>query len=218
MAERWAWKRRKHHLCISINQVRTMNKLSIIVFTLIIVGGCVPSRVRIKEDNSMKALTIKWQRLVDENGQTCQRCGATGKEVQKAFHSLKQSLAPLGIKVLLEKKALDPATCAKDISQSNRIWVGERPLEEWLDAQVGQSPCATCCAELGSDVECRTVKVQGQTYETIPADLIIKAGLLAASRLITTGSNEPYCEGKTPTKIPSSSCCPKSDSDSKECK
>ena len=172
----------------------------VIVFSIFCFQGCAEQK-----ETKMKVLKIEWQRLVDEKGQTCQRCGSTEKEVQKAFQSLKQSLAPLRIRVILEKEALDPATCAKDISQSNRIWIGGRPLEEWLKAEVGQSPCGICCAELGSDVECRTVEVEGQTYEEIPADLIIKAGLLAASQLFTP-------------KIPSSSCCPQSNSNSKECK
>ena len=195
-----------------------MKKIIAIVFALIIVGGCATVTSRTGKDNNMETLTIRWQRLVDEGGQTCQRCGSTGKEVQKAFHSLKQSLAPLGIKVTLEEKALDPATVAKDISQSNRIWVGERPLEEWLDAKVGKSPCAICCAELGDNVECRTVEVEGKTYEVIPADLIVKAGLLAASQLLAGGSGEPCnapcCEIKTSPEIPSSSCCPKPKSSS----
>ncbi len=146
-----------------------------------------------QEETKMKVLKIEWQRLVDEKGQTCQRCGSTEKEVQKAFQSLKQSLSPLGIKVVLEEKALDAATCAKDISQSNRIWVGGRPLEEWLNAQVGQSSCETCCGELGSDVECRTVEVGGEVYETIPADLIVRAGLLAAAELKKTGASGSSC-------------------------
>lgn len=189
-----------------------MKKIIAIVFALIIVGGCATVTSRTGKDNNMETLTIRWQRLVDEGDQTCQRCGSTGREVQKAFHSLKQSLAPLGIKVSLEEKALDPATVAKDISQSNRIWIGERPLEDWLDAQVGKSPCATCCAELGSNVECRTVEVEGKTYEVIPADLIVKAGLLAASQLLNVGPNEPCnapcCGSKTLPKIPPSGCCP----------
>ena len=195
-----------------------MKKSVVILFSLVIVGCCAIHRSGIREDEKMKRVTIRWQRLVDEKGETCDRCGATEKEVQKAFQSLKQSLVPLGIKVTLEKKVLDPATCAKDISQSNRIWVGERPLEEWLDAEVGKSPCATCCEELGSDVECRTVEVEGQTYETIPADLIIKAGLLAASQALNARPKESCCEVRTPTEMPSSSCCPESDSGSKECK
>ncbi len=153
----------------------------------------------------MKVLKIEWQRLVDEKGQTCQRCGSTEKEVRKAFQGLKQSLAPLGIKVTLEKKALDPSTCAKDVLQSNRIWIGGRTLEEWLDAQVGKSPCGFCCAELGDKVECRTVEIGEQVYETIPADLIIQAGLLAAAELTKTETSGKSKAEKSSKEKP---CCP----------
>ncbi len=159
----------------------------------------------------MKILTIRWQRLVDENGQTCERCGLTEKEVQKAFGDLEKSLTLLGIKVTLEEKALDSATCAKDISESNRIWIGDRPLEEWLGAVVGESNCEFCCEELGPDVECRTVTVEGKTYETIPANLIVKAGLLAASQLLSMEPKEPCCGDK-----PAGGCCPQSDIDTEE--
>jgi hypothetical protein len=151
---------------------------------------------------SMKILKIKWQRLV-HGGRTCPRCGETEKEVEKAFQSLKQSLAPLGIDVVLEKKELDPETFAKDVLQSNRIWIGERPLEKLLDARVGQS---LCCGPCG-DTECMTVEVGKEIYETIPSEVIIKAGLVAASEMLTKEPAEP-----------SSVCCPGPDSDSKGCK
>ena len=128
----------------------------------------------------MKTLKITWRRLVDEKGQTCQRCGSTEKELQKAVKSLEKSLAPLQIKVTLEKTVLDPDTFARDPSQSNLILIGRRPLEEWLNAQVGQSPCCDICGV----AECRTVEVKGKTYEMIPSDLIVKAGLLAVSQLL----------------------------------
>jgi hypothetical protein len=147
-----------------------------------------------KEDVKMKILKIKWQRLVYGDDKTCERCGITGSEVHNAVEKLKTSLKPLGIEVVLEEKALDPATCAKDVSQSNRIWISDRPLEEWLNAQVGKSPCSTCCEEIGEDVECRTVEINGKTYEAIPADVIVQVGLLAAAEIVK----------KEPTSIP---CC-----------
>ena len=158
-----------------------------------------------QEETKMKVLKIEWQRLVDEKGQTCQRCGSTEKEVQKAFQSLKQSFAPLGIKVILEKKALDPSICAEDVLQSNRLWIGGRTLEEWLDAQVGKSPCGFCCAELGDEVECRTVEIGEQVYETIPANLIIQAGLLAATELTKTETSDNPTAEKSSKEKP---CCP----------
>jgi hypothetical protein len=80
----------------------------------------------------MKILKIKWQRLIYDGAKTCERCGATGSEVRNAVEQLKSSLKPLGIEVELEEKELSVETCAKDISQSNRIWIAGRPLEEML--------------------------------------------------------------------------------------
>jgi hypothetical protein len=180
----------------------------IIIFSSIIAAHAYAENIR---GADMKTLAIRWQRLVDENGQTCERCGATEKEVQKALQSLEKSLTPLGIKVVLEEKTLDAATCAKDISESNRIWISDRPLEEWLGAEVGESSCDFCCEELGPDVECRTVTHEGQTFETIPANLIVRAGLLAASQLLTVDSKEPCCGEK-----PSGNCCPQSGTGAEE--
>jgi len=174
---------------------------------LFLVVGCKQKTDGSKQEGMAKVLKITWQRLVDEKGQTCDRCGSTEKELKTAFQSLKVSLASLGIKLTLEKKPLDAVTCAQDISQSNRIWIGERPLEEWLGAQVGKSPCGSCCADLGDQVECRTVEVQGQVYETIPADLIVKAGLLAAASLYEEPSAKPCCPSDPSITQDGSACC-----------
>jgi hypothetical protein len=134
----------------------------------------------------MKTLSMQWQRLVNEAGQTCERCDSTGNATQKAFEKLQRSLAELGIHVQLETNILDFSTFTKDPLQSNRIWIGGRPLEEWVDAKVGRSQCCDVC---GSS-ECRTVSVEGTTYETIPEELIIRAGLLAAAELFEKGKSE----------------------------
>lgn len=182
------------------------------------VVGCKDKGGANKEESMAKVLKITWQRLIDEKGQTCVRCGATEKQLQEAFQSLKKSLTELGIKVTLEKKALDPATCAKDISQSNRIWVGQQTLEQWLGAKVGKSPCGFCCAGLGDEAECRTVEVEGQVYETIPAKLIVMAGLLAAAGLYEEPSAKPCCPGSSAIKTDIPPCsaipCDRSDSNS----
>ena len=125
----------------------------------------------------MRTLKIQWQRLVIDD-QTCQRCGATEAEVDKAFKSLKQSLNPLGIAVVLEKRSITPAEFEKNPSKSNLIVIGDRSLEDWLQARTGQSACCGPCG----DAECRTIETQGKIYETIPAELIIKAGFIAAGQ------------------------------------
>ena len=180
-----------------------MKNLGIIVLALFVVAG--PAFSGNHGEIHTKTLIIRWQRLVDENNETCERCGTTGEELEKAFHSLKQSFNSLGIEVILDKKVLNPETCAKDISQSNRIWINEQPLEQWLDAEVGMSLCEACCDVLGSDVECRTLIIDGKTYEVIPANLIIKAGLVAASQLFTV---EPCCPDKEGANTKPVGCCP----------
>ncbi len=127
----------------------------------------------------MKTLSIEWQRLLDEHEQTCPRCGSTEQEVEKAVLSLKQTLKSAGIDVRLLKKAINPQRFKKDVLQSNKILIAGKTLEDWLGAETGQSPCCEVCG----DAECRTVEYANQTHETIPADLIVKAGLLAASQV-----------------------------------
>jgi hypothetical protein len=128
----------------------------------------------------MKAIKIIWQRLVDEHGSTCDRCGSTENELDKAVRFLQKSLAPAGVRFSVEKKALDFQEVSHDPSQSNRLWIDGRPLEKWLGADAGQSPCCGPC----QGFECRTLEKDGATHETIPAELIIKAGLLAVQRQV----------------------------------
>ncbi|MEM3587071.1 MAG: DUF2703 domain-containing protein [Candidatus Jordarchaeaceae archaeon] len=146
-------------------------------------------RTPIKGGNQ-KTLKITWQRLIF-NGKTCPRCGSTEEELNKAVSTLKQSLAPLGIEVILEKKGLSVSEFKKDPLQSNRIWINSHPLEDYIGGGVGQSPCCDVCGPS----ECRTLEIEGQAYETIPSEIIIQAGLAAASQLINARKEKSCCEG-----------------------
>ncbi len=136
----------------------------------------------------MKTLKIQWQRLVIDD-QTCHRCGATEAEVDHAVQALQQSLHPWGIAVVLEKKTITLSEFQKNPSQSNLILIGGRSLEHWLQARTGHSPCCGPCG----DAECRTIETQGKIYETIPAALIIKGGLIAAGQLFGAPGGTPCC-------------------------
>lgn len=129
----------------------------------------------------MKTLVIEWQRLLDEQEMTCPRCGSTEQEVEKAAKILKQELAPWGIDVALRKKAIDPQSFKKDVLQSNKILIAGKTLEEWLGATTGQSKCCETCG----DAECRTVEYDNQTHEAIPADLIVRSGLIAVAKVFS---------------------------------
>jgi hypothetical protein len=128
----------------------------------------------------MKSLPIVWQRLVSPGGQTCDRCDATYQEMQRAVGKLTQVLRPLGIEPILETRQIDEKSFRANPSESNRIWIAGRPMEEWLGANVGRSRCCSVCG--GS--ECRTLEVGANTFEVIPEELVLKAALIASSHLL----------------------------------
>lgn len=149
----------------------------------------------------MKTLIIEWQRLLDKNKKTCPRCGSTEQEIEKAVTSLNRELKPFEINISLVKKAIKPETFRKDVLQSNKIVIAGTTLEEWLGAETGQSPCCEVCG----DAECRTVEYADRSHETIPADLIVKAGLLAASQIFNVKLPEPGLR-KSAIKILTKKC------------
>ena len=140
-----------------------------------ILAGCASTKL-----GPPQTVTVRWQRMVTETGDTCERCGSTQKEVWLATDMLRRCLGPLNIEVALEETSMTPEVCARDMSQSNRIFVDDRPLADWLRGKIEMSPCAPCCEKLGEEVQCRTLTVDGRTYEAVPATLILRAGLLAA--------------------------------------
>lgn len=135
----------------------------------------------------MKSLPIIWQRLVTSDGKTCDRCNATYQEMQRAVSRLKKALRPLGIEPTLEIREIDEKSFKANPSESNRIWIAGRPMEEWLGARVGSSRCCSVCGES----ECRTVEVGGTTFEAIPEKLFLKAALVASSQLLDLTPEAP---------------------------
>ena len=125
----------------------------------------------------MKILPIIWQRLVTQNGETCERCGNTYMEMLRAVETLRAQLSPLGIEPVLRTKIIAEQDFKAHPQESNRIWIADKPLEEWLDADVGQSQCCAACG----DANCRTLELDTTVYESIPQELIIQATLKAAA-------------------------------------
>ena len=173
-----------------------------IVFGLFVYCTILPGNTT--GETNMKILQIQWQRLVDKQGRTCDRCGTTESSVEDAFQKLKRSLRELDIEVVLEKKALSPSAFKKDPLESNRIWIAGRPIEEWLSAIIGKSQCCSTCG----DSECRTITVGTKTYEAIPAELIVKAGFLAATQLVEAPSIKACCPSSDQVKKGEPTCCP----------
>lgn len=167
-----------------------MRFLTLYCVLAMLLAGCAGQFSGLPADASTRTLTIRWQRLVDTPNKTCPRCATTEQAVQKAFAHLRRSLAPAGVQVTLETDRIDAATFSKEPLESNRIWIAGRPLEEWVGAQTAASPCSGPCAAS----ECRTVCVEGETHEAIPAHVIIRAGILAASDALRLRSPTPTTE------------------------
>lgn len=133
----------------------------------------------------MHILPILWQRLVDTDGATCPRCQATFDALQRAVARLDTALRPLGIQPRLEIRELDAASFAAAPGESNRIWIAGQPLEHWLAARAGSSPC---CAQCGP-AECRTLEIGDERFESIPEELLIRAALRAAAEFVDEGDS-----------------------------
>jgi uncharacterized protein DUF2703 len=138
------------------------------------------------------SLPIIWQRLVSEDGKTCDRCDMTHQAIRLAFDTLKESLRPLGIEPILETRAIDERSFKANPSESNRIWISGKPMEEWLGARVGSSRCCSVCG----DSDCRTVEVAGTTFEAVPEKLFLKAALIASAQLLDPGTEAPSRQGE----------------------
>jgi hypothetical protein len=145
--------------------------------------GCTPT-----ENDAPKIMRIEWQRLITDE-KTCPRCGGTEEELDKAVATLKQSLAPLDIEVTLEKRAISIEEFKEAPLESNQILINSRPLEHYVGGTVGQSQCCDVCGP----EDCRTINVDGQTYETIPSKIIIQAGLAAATQLLLAKNGKSCC-------------------------
>lgn len=108
--------------------------------------------------------------------------------MKKAIDKLKEALRPLDIEPVLEIKEIDEKVFKTTPSESNRIWIGGRPMEEWLGASVGSSRCCSVCG----DSACRTVEIAGAAFETIPEELFLKTALIASSQLLEVRSEAPH--------------------------
>jgi hypothetical protein len=156
----------------------------------------------------MKPLKIVWQRLVDKKGRTCTRCGTTQEALERAVAKLKAALAPLGLEPVLESRDIGESMFKKDPSASNRIWIADRPLEDWLGARTGSSPCCSVCG----DSECRTVEIGEDVFEAIPEAMIVKAALVAAAQTLSpAGEAAASCCEPAPAR---SECCAPARADS----
>ncbi|MFO8047658.1 MAG: DUF2703 domain-containing protein [Desulfosudaceae bacterium] len=118
-----------------------------------------------------KILEIEWCHL-DQDGQTCDRCAATGAAARQARDDLAAELSSLGWTVRLKETLL----AAREIGRSNSIFINGLPLEELLpQVSVSKNCCDSCGDLLGASTQCRTIQQQGRIYEAVPAGMMREA-------------------------------------------
>ena len=123
----------------------------------------------------MKTLVIEW-RHYDKEGQTCDRCSATGSSVKDVVALITDELAGKGIVVSFVETLLPE----ERMSESNLILFNGTPIEQLLDnADASENSCDSCSCLTGTETVCRTIEISGKTHEDIPADVIRQAALKA---------------------------------------
>ena len=185
----------------------TGKKLTLILVALLAVAllfGCSKkeqTKPLSDQGEDAKVLTIVWQHSPEKEGAKCENCLAKKEELKIAYESLRTSLPSLGIQVAMKEEKPVATACGVAMTKSCGIFIGGRPLETWLGAQIGKSACGSGkgCGADGS-AQCVSMKLGGKTYTVVPADLIVKAGLMAASELIEPQSSKA---------CPKSGTCPK---------
>lgn len=115
----------------------------------------------------MEQLMIEWKHL-DVEGETCDRCKETGKNLKDEVDRLNSELNPKGIELILKETRLDESA----LEESNAILLNGILIEEVVDIQVVENYCASCSELVEGDAYCRAVVYQGKEYEEVPLNAI----------------------------------------------
>ncbi len=173
---------------MSHKEVLIMKRILLTIFVLIVLPLAMVAQA--KDMEAERKLVIRWQHAVCQNDNPCERCINTPLEIQQAFDDLKSSLTGLGITVTMEEKKIK--------HHDDRLFINDRDVIDLLKGERVKTACANCFDENGNPRTCTSLKLGEDIFEVIPAELIIKAGLMSASELITAPPEPPCGEKKTP--------------------
>ena len=124
----------------------------------------------------MTTLEIEWRHL-EKDGRTCLRCSDTLQSLQQVITQLAAECGPRGVRIAYRETKLPP----EQLSQSNLILFNGVPLESVLPgASASENECHSCGDLCDQPSLCRTVSVEGRTFEALPAALIRQAACAAA--------------------------------------
>lgn len=142
---------------------------------IILANGC-------SKSDGKNVVILEWQKGATEACQTCDACGVSEQEIKAAAAQLKTKLADKKVRVkIVERKATDGTP---ERPSASRMWVCGIPLETWLGARAAMTPCPDAKSR---EAVRPALYVDDQSYSVIPADLMVKAGVMAANQLLEHG-------------------------------
>jgi hypothetical protein len=152
---------------------------------------CVPAflQAQCPSKKSEKTLIIRWEYTPCQSENPCERCATEPQEIKYAVEKLHAALQQLDIKVVFDKLT--------DDVDNERLIINGMPLEELVNATLVKRQCGSCPGTDGEEKTYSALELNGIVYEIIPADLIIQAGLRAASDLFAIQHAIP-CKTKSP--------------------
>jgi len=126
----------------------------------------------------VKDIEVVWQRYV-KDGNTCNRCDQTGRNIQRTVEQLNKELAPDGVEISFITKELGE----EEIPESNRVFVNGEPIECTVPGvRVYMNDCESCCGMAsGKGVKCRAIEYNGRQSDELPEELI-RSAILAVAR------------------------------------
>ncbi|MFU8891972.1 MAG: DUF2703 domain-containing protein [Anaerosomatales bacterium] len=146
-------------------------------------------------------VTVDVERLVVE-GETCDRCASTWDAARQAVEMVAAEASGIGLAVDLREVPLPP----ERISDSNRVLVNGRLVEEWLDGSAAMTECASCGDLVGESVCCRSYEIDGLASDSLSAADIARA-IRAAAGLAAPSESPSGDSPRTSVVLVTSSEC-----------
>ncbi|WP_214021592.1 DUF2703 domain-containing protein [Methanoculleus sp.] len=123
-----------------------------------------------------KELVIEWKHIGKDVGNTCERFQETGMTLAAVLAEISTLLEMEGISVRMVETVLENDA----VAESNSLLFNGVPIEELLEGiEVITTPCSCSCETCEGGAECRTLRYNGEEYETIPPELIGRAAAKA---------------------------------------
>jgi len=118
----------------------------------------------------MYFLNIEWLHLEVE-GDTCDRCNLTYKNIIKGIEYIKDKYSDKSIKIILKDTKLNE----KDIELSNWIKINGKPINKIIQIEEVHNYCKSCSDLVGRDSTCKAVIYKEKSYNSIPTSAIVAA-------------------------------------------